>query len=90
MTLRVIQRDRRCILAGHPDAGPCFGPLTPHHLRKQSQGGAWTMGNMVTLCAAMNSWVEDQPRKAHELGLVIRHGETEEEAWEKMRSAGLV
>lgn len=57
----------------HPlDAGPCVGPLTPHHLRKASAGGPYTMDNLVSLCAGHNSWVEDHPLRATELGLVHR------------------
>lgn len=53
----------------------CFGPLTPHHIRKESQGGTYTFDNLVTLCAFHNGWVEDHPNLAHRLGLVRRAGE---------------
>jgi hypothetical protein len=57
----------------HPlDAGPCVGPITPHHLRKASAGGPYTLENLTTLCAGHNGWVEDHPLRATELGLVIR------------------
>ncbi len=87
---QVWLRDRRCPLSGHPPAGRCFGDMTPHHLKKASQGGSYEPRNIVVLCAAMNTWVEDNPREAHELGLVVRQGETEEQAWERMQKAGLV
>jgi hypothetical protein len=69
--------DYRCRLAGIavPDVGPCWGPLTPHHLRKASQGGAYTADNLVALCAGHNCWVEDHPDTAHRLGLVRRAGD---------------
>ena len=48
----------------------CFGPLTPHHLKKASQGGAYTAENFTSACAYHNVWVEDHPVRAKELGLV--------------------
>lgn len=55
--------------------GPCYGMLTPHHIRKASQGGAYVEGNLMTLCQFHNDWVEDNPNTAHALGLVKRAGE---------------
>jgi 5-methylcytosine-specific restriction endonuclease McrA len=49
----------------------CHGALTPHHLLKASQGGAYTLDNLVTLCSMHNCWVEDHPAQARDLGLVI-------------------
>lgn len=71
---QVFARDRhRCRLDGAADvAGACRGPLTPHHLKKASAGGEYTLTNLVTLCAGHNTWVEDEPVKATELGMVIR------------------
>lgn len=89
---KVYARDGGCLLAGHDDdpvVGPCRGVLTPHHLRKDGQGGAWSPGNIVTLCAGHNSWVEDHPVEAWTRGLVIKNGETTAEAWEAMATAGL-
>lgn len=92
----VFARDgQRCILAHPPNpldtisAGRCLGKLTPHHLRKQGQGGPWAAINIVTLCARHNGWVEQFPSLAHELGLSIRTGETYADAWGRMRAAGL-
>ena len=85
----VFDRDGACVLsnfAGHR----CQGPPTPHHLKKASQGGGYTADNIVTLCSTGNTWVEDEPFAAHRLGLVVRHGDTLEDAWERMRAAGLV
>jgi hypothetical protein len=92
----VFDRDgHRCILAHPPSpvdtisAGRCIGKLTPHHLRKQGQGGPWAAVNIVTLCTRHNGWVEQFPSLAHDLGLVIRTGETYADAWGRMRAAGL-
>lgn len=80
--LEVFERDGGCMFTtyakGHelPDgAGWCRGPLTPHHIRKASQGGAYTPENLTTLCAFHNGWVEDFPDLAHRMGLVLRRGE---------------
>jgi hypothetical protein len=91
MREQVFDRDgRRCVLAGK-NTGPCSGtPLTPHHLLKSGQGGPYTLCNLVTLCAGHNTWVEDHPPEAYALGLVIRRGETFDDAWELMVKAGLV
>ncbi len=70
-------------------AGQCIGRATPHHLRKDGQGGAWSLTNLVGLCVVHQRWVEDHPTDAHRLGLVIRTGETPELAWAAMRLAGL-
>lgn len=73
----VFQRDRwTCVLERvarqRDDVPECHGPLTPHHLRKASAGGPYTMENLTTLCRSHNVWVEDHPKLATELGLVIR------------------
>lgn len=73
----VYARDRfACVLAGVPEAlealGPCWGRITPHHLRKASQLGPYTAENLVTLCVFHNGAVEDHPRAAYLLGLVER------------------
>jgi hypothetical protein len=87
---QVYDRDRCCILTGHQAlAGQCLGRLTPHHLRKQGQGGPWTLTNIVALCARHNGWVENHPDLAHDMGLVIRTGETYADAWAAMRRAGI-
>lgn len=52
--------------------GPCRGVLTPHHLRKASAQGTYTLENLTTLCAGHNTWVEDHPTLAAELGMVRR------------------
>jgi hypothetical protein len=88
----VFRRDGGCILAGstwHP--GRCFGPLTPHHLRKEGQGGSYTAENLVSLCAWANGdWVELHPIEARRLGLTISGLDTEHRAWCRMQAAGLV
>lgn len=90
---QVFARDRfRCLLEGHPGVPRCHGPITPHHMRKAGQGGAYTMVNLVTLCAGHNDWLEeaDGARFGEEVGLVIRRGRTHEEAWALLIRAGLV
>lgn len=65
----------RCRLAGIDGAGRCFGDLTPHHVVKASQGGAYDIGNLVSLCAQHNDRLEadaDLARLAMSLGLVER------------------
>jgi hypothetical protein len=82
--------DRVEILAALRAVGPCGGRWrTPHHLRKEGQGGTWAHENIVTLCSAHNRWVEDEPDHAHALGLVIRAGESYTDAWAAMRRASI-
>lgn len=74
----VFDRDGHCQLRGVEGAGPCFGPLTPHHKRKASQGGKYTLDELVALCSHHNSQIEadaDLARLAHSLGLVVRRGD---------------
>lgn len=86
----VFARDRGCLLNDWPGAGPCFGERTPHHLQKNGQGGGYEPSNLVQICAGHNGgWIEDHPIQANEIGLVVWAGETIEEAWAKMRKAGL-
>lgn len=76
--MAVFDRDgHRCVLAARvllagERVPACFGPITPHHLRKASAGGPYTPDNLVTLCAGHNEWVENAPLQASALGLVIR------------------
>lgn len=88
----VFARDQQlCRLAAWADGTPgCRGHLTVHHLRKAGQGGPYTLINLVTLCAGHNGWVEDEPDLAHELGLVVRRGDTYGEAWRRLVTSGLV
>lgn len=84
-------RDGGCLLRGaRAKRSGCFGGLTPHHLRKQGQGGKWTIVNIVCLCAHHNDDVEDHPNSYHDLGLVVRRGENTEQAWSRLHDAGLV
>ncbi|GIV00869.1 MAG: hypothetical protein KatS3mg014_2521 [Actinomycetota bacterium] len=82
----ILRRDGRCLLAGR---GGCAGPLEAHHIRKRSQGGRDEERNLVALCALHNTWVEDHPAAAWELGLVARAGDRLADCWHRMRSAGL-
>jgi hypothetical protein len=88
----VYERDRGCLLRGMPDAGRCAGRPTPHHVRKEGQGGPYTLLNLVQLCAGHNDWIETaqgQPL-AHAWGLWCRRGEDLENCWRLMQAAGLV
>ena len=65
----------RCVLAGVEGAGECFGPLTPHHKAKASQGGAYDRTNLVAMCSHHNDALEadaDLAVLARRLGLVLR------------------
>lgn len=87
----VYARDgERCRLDGHEGHECQSSLLTVHHLLKASQGGPYSVDNLVTLCAEANDWVEDNPDAAHSVGLVCRRGETVEDCWVQMRKAGLV
>lgn len=58
--------------------GLCFGPLTPHHVRKAGQGGAYDDDNLVPLCAFHNGLLEadaDVAALGRSLGLVKRRGD---------------
>jgi hypothetical protein len=47
-----------------------------HHLRKRSAGGALCEpDNVMRCCDPCNGWIEDHPRQALELGLVVREGD---------------
>jgi hypothetical protein len=86
----VFDRDRGCRLAGST-LGPCFGPLTFHHLWKASQGGTWSTRNGLTLCAHHNDTIEDMSRDdAEAWGLVIAYGMTHAQAWLRLVVAGIV
>lgn len=75
----VFERDRwTCQLERVEGAGACFGGLTYQHRRKESQGGAYTVDNGVTLCAGHNTRIEaeaDLARIARQRGLVLRAGD---------------
>jgi len=58
----------KCAMRGRYLA--CFGDINGHELLKRSRGGSITdMSNVVLLCNAHNSWVEDYPELAHLIGL---------------------
>ena len=89
----VFRRDGGCVLqpmAWRTSMPECFGGPTPHHLRKEKQGGEYVESNLVTLCAGHNDWVESgQPTLAWEMGLVCRAGDTLSDCWQRMRMNGL-
>lgn len=88
----VFERDRyRCVLAdlerspvfmnkSGRDEPECAGELTPHHRRKASSAGAYSMENLLTLCVFHNCFVEDNPdvvRADYGTWLVVREGDPE-------------
>ena len=55
-----------------------------HERRKRSAGGALTGPNIMGACNQCNGFVEDHPRLAHLLGLVVRPGDPE---WDSLAAA---
>lgn len=54
--LAVFERDHwTCQLAEY---SPCFGYLTPHHIRKAGQGGTYTEDNIIAACSYHNDELE--------------------------------
>lgn len=80
----VFRRDNgECQLAGLTNAGKCFGPLTPHHRLKASQGGGYTEANLVAACSHHNEMLEsdaDFGRAGEAAGHVIRSWDERAEA----------
>jgi len=53
-----------------------------HELRKRSAGGSLVNpDNLRPACNRCNGWVEDHPKEAYQLGLVVRQGDTD---WERL------
>lgn len=80
---KVLRRDGRCLIAD-VDHRPCFGPLTPHHKRKESQGGAYSMENLVAACSFHNDEIEadaDLAARCRFAGFVIRRGDP---GWDRL------
>lgn len=80
----VIRRDRTCQIAARGYLHTCWGPLTFHHRRKESDQGAYSMDNGAAVCAAGNDAMESDPdlaRWARSVGLVVRRGDPE---WESL------
>lgn len=77
--VRVFERDDwTCRAAHHGVGGPCFGPHTPHHILKASQGGKYEENNLATLCAHHNDLIEQDATFAatmRSLGYVRRSWE---------------
>jgi len=71
----VFERDGwACQLSGVLGAGRCYGHLTPHHKRKEGQGGCYSMENLVSLCAHHNDSIEsdaDLAALARTLGFLL-------------------
>lgn len=82
----VFRRDRGCQLRDLPGAGDCFGGPTPHHRRKASSVGAYTVENLVELCVGHNSRLETDADLAELVRrerphLIVREGDPE---WEQL------
>jgi hypothetical protein len=45
-----------------------------HHRQLRSRGGPDTIENVVAVCGYCHKWVHEHPRKATELGLMVRSG----------------
>lgn len=87
---QVAIRDRGvCRLSLLSSSHHCAGGPETHELRKASaDSGTYTLANCVLTCSAANAWVEDFPDQAHALGLVVRNGETVDDALDRQRKAG--
>lgn len=79
-----ILDDRR---HAHLLTGQCFGGATPHHLLKAGQGGAYQLDNLLTACVGHNTWVEDHPDRARDLGLVVLRGRIDHTEAARRRAA---
>lgn len=41
-----------------------------HHIRRQGQGGADILANLLPVCGPCHKWIHDHPAAAHDLGLL--------------------
>lgn len=53
---------------------PCFGEINGHEILSRARSGQsdanlLDMGGIILVCNHHNSWIEDNPKRAHELGL---------------------
>ena len=77
---RVMRRDKWC-QAGTYEFGskhPCIGHLVVHHRRTKGLGGSAdptvnATENLVVLCDRHHREVHDNPRRAYDCGLLVRH-----------------
>lgn len=69
----VFARDGyRCVLLDLVPGHECFGELTPHHRKKASRRGGYTLANLVSVCAWGNDvWIETHHDEATALGLLV-------------------
>lgn len=56
--LQVFERDDSTCRAAFLGYSLCFGPLTPHHILKASQGGKYAFDNLASLCQHHNDLAE--------------------------------
>jgi len=70
MRARVLLRDGGCQAIGLYDHD-CAGPVDPHHLWREGQGGPWEEWNLLSLCRVAHSYVHGNPARSYELGLLV-------------------
>lgn len=69
-----LDRDRGCIAKPLLPGVKCWGPLDGHEVKTRGRGGSHLdLDNVVTLCRRHHDWVGENPKRAHELGL-LKHG----------------
>ena len=56
------------------EGAPVNARLHAHHLRKRSQGGKDTPGNLLTVCLTCHDWIHHNERVAALVGLIRRAG----------------
>lgn len=84
----MISAGRKCEVgpilegAGITDAPTCRKKIEGlHERRKRSSGGSLVNpANLIPSCNPCNGFIEDEPDICHELGLVVREGDSEWEA----------
>jgi hypothetical protein len=68
----VIARDGRCMARAYGAPEQCMGALVAHEVVKRSQmrDAHLDVENCLAVCWRHNSWIEDEPKLAKELGLM--------------------
>lgn len=84
----VFERDGHTCRMRALENHDCLGHLTPHHLRREGQGGEYAATNLIALCAAGNDGV-DTMAEAHAFGLVQYGSDSPAEVWRRLYEHGL-
>lgn len=72
----------RCRLAPFFPDTPCGpGDKHPHHIQKASEGGKYVPENLWWACDLHNGMVEDDPKMAEAMGLVLRTDKSGRKPW---------